>query len=90
MIDLMFICAVEGNQLGVVQSKELCSKYHPFMFYYIVHILISRSIYTNKCGILLLLVFVGAFFDMYIGEIPVSEETKQEIGKNVASIMNRC
>ncbi|XP_065850203.1 fatty-acid-binding protein 2 isoform X2 [Euphorbia lathyris] len=31
-----------------------------------------------------------AFFDMYIGDIPVSEQTKEEIGKNVANIMRRC
>lgn len=50
------ITEIDGNQLGVVPSKELCR----------------------------------AFFDMYIGDIPVSEETKQEIGKNVASILKRC
>ncbi|CAA0838017.1 Fatty-acid-binding protein 2 [Striga hermonthica] len=31
-----------------------------------------------------------AFFDMYIGEIPMCEQTKEEIGKNVASIMRMC
>ncbi|KAL6523942.1 hypothetical protein OROMI_031037 [Orobanche minor] len=31
-----------------------------------------------------------AFFDMYIGDIPVCEQTKEEIGKNVASIMRMC
>ncbi|XP_076909589.1 fatty-acid-binding protein 2-like [Bidens hawaiensis] len=31
-----------------------------------------------------------AFFDMYIGDGPVSEETKTEIGKNVTNIMRRC
>lgn len=31
-----------------------------------------------------------AFFDMYIGEGPVSEQTKEEIGKNVATIIGRC
>lgn len=31
-----------------------------------------------------------AFFDMYIGEVPVSEQTKEEIGRNVASIIGRC
>ncbi|XP_050215513.1 fatty-acid-binding protein 2 [Mercurialis annua] len=31
-----------------------------------------------------------AFFDMYIGDIPVSEQTKDEIGKNVATLMRRC
>lgn len=34
--------------------------------------------------------FAGAFFDMYIGDIPVCEQTKEEIGKNVVSIMRRC
>lgn len=32
----------------------------------------------------------GAFFDMYIGDGPVSEQTKTEIGENVANIMRRC
>ncbi|XP_023732781.1 fatty-acid-binding protein 2 isoform X2 [Lactuca sativa] len=31
-----------------------------------------------------------AFFDMYIGDGPVSEQTKTEIGENVANIMRRC
>ncbi|KAI3803207.1 hypothetical protein L1987_31356 [Smallanthus sonchifolius] len=31
-----------------------------------------------------------AFFDMYIGDGPVSEQTKTEIGENVTSIMRRC
>lgn len=31
-----------------------------------------------------------AFFDMYIGEVPVSEQTKEEIGRNVVNIIRRC
>ncbi|KAA8546251.1 hypothetical protein F0562_003010 [Nyssa sinensis] len=31
-----------------------------------------------------------AFFDMYIGDPPVSEQTKEEIGRNVASIIRKC
>ncbi|KZV36498.1 fatty-acid-binding protein 2-like [Dorcoceras hygrometricum] len=31
-----------------------------------------------------------AFFDMYIGDIPVCEQTKEKIGKNVASLMRKC
>lgn len=31
-----------------------------------------------------------AFFDMYLGDVPVSEETKKEIGKNVAGLIGRC
>ncbi|XVF89011.1 hypothetical protein PTKIN_Ptkin19aG0097100 [Pterospermum kingtungense] len=31
-----------------------------------------------------------AFFDMYIGDLPVSEQTKDDIGQNVASIIRRC
>ncbi|KAK9078496.1 hypothetical protein SSX86_002553 [Deinandra increscens subsp. villosa] len=31
-----------------------------------------------------------AFFDMYIGDGPVSEQTKIEIGENVTNIMRRC
>ncbi|XP_021762151.1 fatty-acid-binding protein 2-like [Chenopodium quinoa] len=50
------ITEIGGNQIGAVQSRELCR----------------------------------AFFDMYIGEVPVSEQTKEEIGRNVATIMRRC
>lgn len=32
----------------------------------------------------------GAFFDMYLGDIPVSEQTKEDIGNNVGSILRRC
>ncbi|CAN1217146.1 Fatty-acid-binding protein 2 [Linum perenne] len=31
-----------------------------------------------------------AFFDMYLGDVPVSKETKEDIGKNVASIIRKC
>ncbi|KAK4277289.1 hypothetical protein QN277_015306 [Acacia crassicarpa] len=31
-----------------------------------------------------------AFFDMYIGDGPVSEQTKEDIGKNVVNIIRRC
>ncbi|XP_061337771.1 fatty-acid-binding protein 2 [Gastrolobium bilobum] len=31
-----------------------------------------------------------AFFDMYIGDVPVCEQTKKEIGRNVANIIRRC
>ncbi|XP_058217679.1 fatty-acid-binding protein 2 isoform X1 [Rhododendron vialii] len=31
-----------------------------------------------------------AFFDMYIGDVPVSEQAKEEIGRNVANIVRRC
>lgn len=34
--------------------------------------------------------FPAAFFDMYIGDVPVSEQAKEEIGRNVASIIRRC
>ncbi|XP_021755566.1 fatty-acid-binding protein 2-like [Chenopodium quinoa] len=50
------ITEIGGNQIGAVQSRELCR----------------------------------AFFDMYIGEVPVSEQTKEEIGRNVATLMRRC
>lgn len=36
------------------------------------------------------LLYSGAFFDMYIGDVPVSEQTKEEIGRNVASLITRC
>ncbi|XP_057799904.1 fatty-acid-binding protein 2 [Salvia miltiorrhiza] len=52
----LLVTEVEGNNIGAVQSKDLCR----------------------------------AFFDMYIGEIPVCEQTKEEIGKNVASIIRMC
>ncbi|KAL3497413.1 hypothetical protein ACH5RR_040145 [Cinchona calisaya] len=54
--DGCFITEIGDNQLGAVQSKELCR----------------------------------AFFDMYIGDIPVCEQAKEQIGNNVASIMKRC
>ncbi|KAK2989429.1 hypothetical protein RJ640_018747, partial [Escallonia rubra] len=50
------ITEIGGNQIGVVQSKDLCR----------------------------------AFFDMYIGDVPVCERTKEDIGRNVASIIRRC
>ncbi|VVA11708.1 PREDICTED: fatty-acid-binding [Prunus dulcis] len=31
-----------------------------------------------------------AFFDMYLGDLPVSEQSKEEIGRNVANIIRRC
>lgn len=31
-----------------------------------------------------------AFFDMYIGDVPVCEETKEEIGRNVVTILGHC
>ncbi|KAJ4950780.1 hypothetical protein NE237_027612 [Protea cynaroides] len=31
-----------------------------------------------------------AFFDMYIGDVPVSAEAKEEIARNISSIMRRC
>lgn len=32
----------------------------------------------------------GAFFDMYIGDVPVCEQTKKEIGMNAANIIRKC
>lgn len=32
----------------------------------------------------------GAFFDMYIGDLPVSEQMKEESGRNIANIIRRC
>lgn len=34
--------------------------------------------------------WTGAFFDMYIGDPPVSVETKQDIAQNVAGLIRRC
>ncbi|KAL9176584.1 hypothetical protein ABFS82_01G006400 [Erythranthe guttata] len=54
--DGQLITEIGGNNIGAVQSKDLCR----------------------------------AFFDMYIGDIPICEQTKEEIGKNVASIIRMC
>ncbi|KAJ6732551.1 FATTY-ACID-BINDING PROTEIN 2 [Salix purpurea] len=44
----------------------------------------------NQIGVVCSKDLCRAFFDMYIGDIPVSEQTKEEIGKNVASIIGKC
>ncbi|KAM1894858.1 hypothetical protein ACFX13_043708 [Malus domestica] len=31
-----------------------------------------------------------AFFDIYLGDVPVSEQTKEEIGRNVVNIIRSC
>ncbi|XP_057722437.1 fatty-acid-binding protein 2 [Arachis stenosperma] len=31
-----------------------------------------------------------AFFDMYLGDFPVCEQTKDEIGRNIANIIRKC
>ncbi|KAF7830409.1 fatty-acid-binding protein 2 [Senna tora] len=54
--DGRLITEIGGNQIGSVQSKDLCR----------------------------------AFFDMYIGDVPVCEQTKEEIGRNVANMIRRC
>ncbi|PON39631.1 Chalcone isomerase [Trema orientale] len=54
--DGQLITEIGGNQIGAVQSKDLCR----------------------------------AFFSMYIGDVPVSEQTKVEIGRNVANLIRRC
>ncbi|KNA04552.1 hypothetical protein SOVF_198650 [Spinacia oleracea] len=54
--DGQLITEIGGNQIGAVNSRELCR----------------------------------AFFDMYLGEVPVSKQTKEEIGRNVATIIRRC
>lgn len=38
----------------------------------------------------ILVCVTGAFFDMYIGDSPICEQTKEQIGKNVASIIQMC
>jgi hypothetical protein len=55
-VDMERLCAVDGKQIGAVQSKDLCR----------------------------------AFFDMYIGDPPVSVETKQDIAQNVGGLIRRC
>ncbi|PNS92694.1 hypothetical protein POPTR_018G048500v4 [Populus trichocarpa] len=44
----------------------------------------------NQIGVVCSKDLCRAFFDIYIGDIPVSEQTKKEIGKNVASIIGKC
>ncbi|XP_030530550.1 fatty-acid-binding protein 2 [Rhodamnia argentea] len=44
----------------------------------------------NKIGTVQSRELCRAFFDMYIGDLPVSEFAKEEIGKNVAGIIMRC
>ncbi|XP_056176918.1 fatty-acid-binding protein 2 isoform X2 [Syzygium oleosum] len=44
----------------------------------------------NKVGTVQSRDLCRAFFDMYIGDVPVSELAKEEIGKNVAGIIMRC
>ncbi|GLT25643.1 hypothetical protein SLA2020_007610 [Shorea laevis] len=44
----------------------------------------------NQIGVVHSKELCTAFFDMYIGDLPVSQQTKEEIGRNVASIIRRC
>ncbi|KAI9107137.1 hypothetical protein K1719_022665 [Acacia pycnantha] len=44
----------------------------------------------NQIGSVLSKDLCRAFFDMYIGDGPVSEQTKEDIGKNVVNIIRRC
>ncbi|OWM77396.1 hypothetical protein CDL15_Pgr016793 [Punica granatum] len=44
----------------------------------------------NKIGAVQSKELCRAFFDMYIGDLPVSEQTKEEIGKNIVGIIRRC
>ncbi|XWS72371.1 hypothetical protein CRYUN_Cryun02cG0034400 [Craigia yunnanensis] len=44
----------------------------------------------NKIGVVHSKDLCRAFFDMYIGDRPVSEQTKEDIGRNVANIIRRC
>ncbi|XP_040999026.1 fatty-acid-binding protein 2 isoform X2 [Juglans microcarpa x Juglans regia] len=43
----------------------------------------------NKIGVVHSKDLCRAFFDMYIGDVPVSVQTKEEIGKNVAHLIRR-
>ncbi|KAL6635224.1 hypothetical protein ACP70R_027895 [Stipagrostis hirtigluma subsp. patula] len=45
---------------------------------------------ANKLALSRAKIFAGAFFDMYIGDPPVSLETKQDIAQNVAGLIRRC
>lgn len=40
--------------------------------------------------IFLLVVIAEAFFDMYVGDLPVSVQAKQEIASNVGGLIKRC
>ncbi|KAL8189460.1 hypothetical protein R6Q57_029026 [Mikania cordata] len=44
----------------------------------------------NRIGVVHSRDLCRAFFDMYIGDGPVSEQTRTEIGENVTNIMRRC
>ncbi|XWS70173.1 hypothetical protein CRYUN_Cryun03dG0026000 [Craigia yunnanensis] len=44
----------------------------------------------NQIGVVHSKYLCRAFFDMYIGDLPVSEQTKEDIGRNVANIIRRC
>ncbi|WRX32939.1 Chalcone isomerase - like 9 [Theobroma cacao] len=44
----------------------------------------------NQIGVVHSKDLCRAFFDMYVGDFPVSEQTKEDIGRNVASIIRRC
>ncbi|XVF48769.1 hypothetical protein PTKIN_Ptkin03bG0215700 [Pterospermum kingtungense] len=44
----------------------------------------------NQIGVVHSKDLCRAFFDMYIGDLPVSEATKEDIGRNVLSIIRRC
>ncbi|XP_075485344.1 fatty-acid-binding protein 2-like isoform X1 [Primulina tabacum] len=74
------ITEVGGNHIGAVQSKDLCSKSNSAISTFLFIIILQSDIFL----------VTGAFFDMYIGDIPVCKQTKEEIGKNVANMMRKC
>lgn len=44
----------------------------------------------NHIFFLLIIVITEAFFDMYVGDLPVSVQAKQEIASNVGGLIKRC
>lgn len=51
----------------------------------------SRSCFVSLFILsILLFLYAEAFFDMYIGDLPVSLRAKEEIAQNVADLIRKC
>ncbi|KAG5544611.1 hypothetical protein RHGRI_017143 [Rhododendron griersonianum] len=55
-----------------------------------LHANVIFAVGGNRIGAVQSKELCTAFFDMYIGDVPVSEQAKEEIGRNVANIIRRC
>lgn len=71
------ICVVSHVQSNVLYCTNLKTS-----------VFLMQSIKLNSGSSFVFL--AGAFFDMYIGDLPVCEQTKKEIGMNVANMIKRC